>query len=77
MKRSVSEARALIDETATPAATVVHGPWSVGIVGLVAARLAEDFGRPAVVGAEIGDTIRASCRSDGSLDLGRGAGSLR
>jgi len=49
---------------------VVHGPWSVGIVGLVAARLAEDRGRPAVVGAELGDVIRASCRSDGSLDLG-------
>ena len=26
--------------------------------------------RPAVVGAELGDTIRASCRSDGSVDLG-------
>jgi single-stranded-DNA-specific exonuclease len=36
----------------------------------VAARLVEDDGRPAVVGAELGDMIRASCRSDGSLDLG-------
>ena len=52
------------------AATVVRGPWSVGIVGLVAARLAEDSGRPAVVGADLGDLVRASCRSDGSLDLG-------
>ena len=49
---------------------VVRGPWSVGIVGLVAARLAEDRGRPAVVGADLGDVVRASCRSDGSLDLG-------
>jgi single-stranded-DNA-specific exonuclease len=39
-------------------------------VGLVAARLVEDEGRPAVVGAELGETIRASCRSDGGLDLG-------
>jgi single-stranded-DNA-specific exonuclease len=39
-------------------------------VGLVASRLAEDLGRPAVVGAEVGDTVRASCRSDGTLDLG-------
>jgi single-stranded-DNA-specific exonuclease len=36
----------------------------------VAARLVEDDGRPAVVGAELGESIRASCRSDGSLDLG-------
>ncbi len=70
VKSVLAEARALVDETAAPAATVIHGPWSVGIVGLVAARLVEDRGRPAVVGADLGDTIRASCRSDGSLDLG-------
>ncbi len=70
VKGALAEARALVDETAAPAATLVHGPWSVGIVGLVAARLVEDRGRPAVVGADMGDTIRASCRSDGHLDLG-------
>ena len=70
VKVVLTEARALVDETAAPAATLIHGPWTVGIVGLVAARLAEDHGRPAVVGADIGDTIRASCRSDGSMDLG-------
>jgi single-stranded-DNA-specific exonuclease len=67
----VAEARAMV--AASPgvaAASIVHGPWSVGIVGLVAARLVEDEGRPAVVGAELGNVIRASCRSDGSLDLG-------
>jgi single-stranded-DNA-specific exonuclease len=62
---------------ATPAAplaagvaTIVHGPWPVGIVGLVASRLVDDLGRPAVVGADLGPVIRASCRSDGRLDLG-------
>jgi single-stranded-DNA-specific exonuclease len=50
--------------------TIVRGPWPVGIVGLVASRLVEELGRPAVVGAELGSVIRASCRSDGSLDLG-------
>ncbi len=70
MKTAVGEARtAVADETGEPA-TVVRGPWSVGIVGLVAARLVEDRGRPAVVGADLGDVVRASCRSDGSLDLG-------
>ena len=70
MKTAVAEARALLESAPDAPATLVHGPWSVGIVGLVAARLAEDRGRPAVVGAELGDVIRASCRSDGSLDLG-------
>jgi single-stranded-DNA-specific exonuclease len=69
MKSAVAEARAVVGETSADAATVVRGPWGVGIVGLVASRLAEDRGRPAVVGAELGDVVRASCRSDGSLDL--------
>ena len=51
-------------------ATITRGPWPVGIVGLVASRLVDELGRPAVVGAELGPVIRASCRSDGSLDLG-------
>ena len=57
MKTAVAEARAAVArrEPATAGATVVRGPWSVGIVGLVAARLVEDRGRPAVVGAELGD----------------------
>ena len=70
MKVAVAEARAAVAEDGGAAATVVRGPWSVGIVGLVAARLVEDRGRPAVVGADLGDVVRASCRSDGSLDLG-------
>jgi single-stranded-DNA-specific exonuclease len=68
-KTVVGEARSLMAGSAA-AASVVRGPWPVGIVGLVAARLVEDRGRPAVVGAEIGNVIRASCRSDGTLDLG-------
>ncbi len=71
MKAAVVEARAAVAaDDPSDGATVVRGPWSVGIVGLVAARLAEDRGRPAVVGADLGDVVRASCRSDGSLDLG-------
>ena len=50
-------------------ALLLHGPWPVGIIGLVAGRLADETGRPAVVGTRIGDVIRASCRSDGRLDL--------
>jgi single-stranded-DNA-specific exonuclease len=52
-------------------ATVVRGPWPVGIVGLVAARLADETGRPAVVGADLDGIVRASCRSGGELDLAR------
>ena len=70
MKTAIAEARAALEGEPDGPAVVVRGPWTVGIVGLVAARLAEDRSRPAVVGADLGTVVRASCRSDGSLDLG-------
>jgi single-stranded-DNA-specific exonuclease len=57
---------------ALPAALLIRGEWPVGIIGLIAGRLAEDLGRPAVVAtnldAEAG-TLRASCRSGGGVNL--------
>ncbi len=74
MRLAVEEARAVVAADdgahADGAAIIVRGDWPVGIVGLVASRLAEDLGRPAVVGANLGAVVRASCRSDGSIDLG-------
>ena len=69
MTTAVAEARAIVEASPDRPVSIVRGPWPVGIVGLVASRLAEDRGRPAVVGAEVGHTIRASLRSDGSVDL--------
>ena len=70
-KTALKEAEALADAVLSDApAIVVRGTWPVGIVGLVASRLAEERGRPAVVGTEIGDIVRASCRSAGGFDLG-------
>ncbi len=66
----MAEARAIVATDPDRPAAIVHGPWPVGIVGLVASRLADDRARPAVVGADLGDTIRASCRSAGTIDLG-------
>jgi single-stranded-DNA-specific exonuclease len=71
-KTAIEEARAVVGAAADGDAgvTIVRGDWPVGIVGLVASRLVEDLGRPAIVGANLGATVRASCRSDGTLDLG-------
>ena len=56
----------------TPDALLVQGEWGVGIIGLIAGRLAEDFGRPAVVAtvldADFG-TLRASCRGGGGVNM--------
>jgi single-stranded-DNA-specific exonuclease len=68
-KTAVAEARAAIADRGDGPAVIVRGPWPVGIVGLVASRLADDLGLPAVVGADLGSVVRASCRGDGTLDL--------
>ena len=69
LKAAIAEARTSPDAVEDAAATIVRGPWPVGIVGLVASRLVEERGRPAIVGAELGPIVRASCRSDGTLHL--------
>ncbi len=68
-KQAVADARTSPDVVEGAPATIVRGPWPIGVVGLVAARLADERGRPAIVGAELGDVVRASCRGDGSLHL--------
>jgi single-stranded-DNA-specific exonuclease len=69
-RTALEEARAaLAGEVGNPPATIVRGPWPVGVVGLVAARLAEDRARPAIVASELGDVLRASCRAPEGYDL--------
>lgn len=69
-KTAMAEAQAaLAAEPGDPAATVVRGDWPIGVIGLVAGRLAEERGRPAVVGTETDGLIRASCRSAAGVDL--------
>jgi len=69
MKAALAEARTSPDAVDGAAATIVRGAWPVGIVGLVAGRLAQELGRPALVGAELGAVVRVSCRGDGGLHL--------
>ena len=72
-KSAMAEAQAaLAAEPGDPAATIVRGDWPVGVIGLVAGRLAEERGRPAIVGSELDGLVRASCRSAGGFDLAAG-----
>lgn len=69
LRTAVAEARTSPDAVDDASATIIRGPWPVGIVGLVASRLAEERRRPAIVGADLGAIVRASCRSAGELHL--------
>ncbi|MET0772221.1 MAG: single-stranded-DNA-specific exonuclease RecJ [Candidatus Limnocylindrales bacterium] len=71
MATALEEARAMLgpDGDDEPM-TIVAGPWPPGIVGLVAGRLADQLGRPAIVFSTLADPWRGSARSAGDLDLG-------
>jgi single-stranded-DNA-specific exonuclease len=83
-KTAVAEAKAALGLTsgpettappeplALPAALLIRGEWPVGIIGLVAGRLAEDLGRPTVVATfadEDAGILRGSCRSPKGFNL--------
>jgi single-stranded-DNA-specific exonuclease len=68
-KAALEEARALADLAAGDSAIVVAGPWPVGVIGLVAGRLAEERNRPAIVVSTAVAPWRVSARSAVGFDL--------
>jgi single-stranded-DNA-specific exonuclease len=67
-EQAEAQAQALNGE---PVITVMSGGWHEGVIGIVAGRLKERFGRPAIVIAETEDgTGKGSGRSISGVDLG-------
>src|SRR4029078_9266651 len=55
----------------TPVITVMSGGWHKGVIGIVAGRLKERFGRPSIVIAECEDgTGKGAGRSISGVDTG-------
>jgi len=48
---------------------VVDGSWHVGVLGIVASRIAEEFSRPAIIISKDGDLAKASGRSLPGINL--------
>jgi single-stranded-DNA-specific exonuclease len=66
-----AEAQAAADQQGSPVITVMSGGWHQGVIGIVAGRIKERFGRPAIVIAETEDgTGKGSGRSISGVDLG-------
>ena len=66
---AVAEAREVAGREQDTPAVLVLGDWPVGVIGLVAGRLAEDSGRPAVVVSRAAEPWRASARAGTGFDL--------
>jgi len=46
--------------------------WHIGVVGIVASKIVESFGRPSILLVESGDEARGSARSVDDFDISRG-----
>lgn len=67
---ALGEAREAVGADPAAPLVVVAGAWPVGVIGLVAGRLAEELGRAAIVVSTAAEPWRASARGDGvGLDL--------
>ena len=59
-----------IEEIASDVMVVGNPSWKVGVLGLVAGKLSEEYKRPVFVwGKDENDFIKGSCRSDGSVSV--------
>ncbi len=67
----MKEAKKVLTSRDVPKVLVLGNPkWHVGVLGLVAGKLCEEYQRPVFVWGEGGDGhLRGSCRSDGSVNL--------
>ncbi|MEO7118109.1 MAG: DHHA1 domain-containing protein, partial [Candidatus Limnocylindrales bacterium] len=66
---SLAEARIAAAAQDGAPAIFVLGDWPVGIIGLVAGRLADEMARPAIVVTRAADPWRGSARSPAGFDL--------
>jgi single-stranded-DNA-specific exonuclease len=66
----LTEAEQMTLEETLPMAFVASENWHAGVIGIVASRLKDKFGRPAIVVAIDGDIGKGSGRSIAPVDLG-------
>lgn len=67
----IKEAKRHVEERGVKDIIVVGNPdWKPGVIGLIASKLVEEYGRPAFVwGREDSEHIKGSCRSDGTVNI--------
>jgi single-stranded-DNA-specific exonuclease len=66
---AMGEARQRLEVHRDDACIVLEGDWPVGVIGLVAGRLAEETGRPVLVLSSAVTPWRGSARSAGGVDV--------
>jgi single-stranded-DNA-specific exonuclease len=69
VKRNLSK-RILNEEEKTPVIVIGNPKWRVGILGIIAAKITDEYKRPVFVwGSDGSEIIRGSCRTYGTINL--------
>ncbi len=76
LRRSVQnkifkEASLIADDTSDPVIVASDKDWSHGVVGIVAAKIVEEYKKPAFIMQETGDDTKGSARSFGDFHLAK------
>ncbi|MDA1060747.1 MAG: single-stranded-DNA-specific exonuclease RecJ [bacterium] len=67
---AMEEVEMEIDKNNIPFVLIAHSTqWHVGILGLIAGKLAEKYSRPAIILQDFGDNLVASCRGPEYFDI--------
>jgi single-stranded-DNA-specific exonuclease len=67
---ALDEALSMVPHEKAAAVMVASDSWHPGVIGLIASRLKERYGRPAFVTSFDGDIGKGSCRSVKGIDIG-------
>ena len=79
-RKTLQEAREMVEAMDLPSTfgiVLARDGWHPGVIGIVASRIVEEFGRPTILIALDGDTGKGSGRSNSVMDLHRALGETK
>jgi len=79
-RKTLDEARAMVAELDLPSTygiVLAKEGWHPGVIGIVASRIVEEFGRPTIMIALEGETGKGSGRSNSVMDLHKALGETK
>jgi len=68
-QKIIEEAETKLEKEIKGNVIVLEGDWHIGVIGIVASKLAEKYNLPTIILGKKGESYVASCRSDGRTNM--------